>query len=98
MSPSPLDKSILLALGLVGATACACLDIDTGVCLSEEPDTDTDTDSDSDSDSCLAALFDEARPGGFPGHDVPPALDERDQLIERLGAAGALPADVVEQI
>ncbi len=83
MSPKPLDKSILIALGLVGSTACVCLSvIDTnGPCLSEEQDTDTDADSDTDTDADTDADTD---------------VQARGELIERIEAA--LPPDVLERL
>ncbi len=97
MSPRPLDKSILLALGLVGATACACLDVD--VCLaaedSDEADSDTDVDSDTDTDTCLSELRadGDAIPAGTPAAPT----GERDALIERLADEGTLPDDVADR-
>jgi hypothetical protein len=99
MSPKPLDKSVLLALGLVGTTACVCLDVvDSSVCLSEEPDTDTDADSDTDTDICLSAQADDPARFAPAAGGAPLPAGELEAIIERLDASGVLPSDVAEQI
>ncbi len=85
MSPRPLPRSIVVALGLsCMGTHCDCLSI--GVCLDQveddtgdsgDADTDTDTDTDTDSDTDMDAKA-------------------RGEAIERVSRD--LPADVLEQL
>ncbi len=93
MSPKPLDKSILLALGLASSTACVCLSpsvcLKPSVCLTGEPDTDTDADSDTDTDS-------DADGDADADTDADTDVEARARAIERLG--DVLPNDIVARL